>query len=105
MRDGWDSIPGFFYLIRIFEKRGCLKLTSLSDEVTTNEAGHLTIGGVDTLKLVSKYGSPLIAYDVSKMKSQISHFKQAFTAAAVPYRVTYASKAFFCCCHVPISCR
>lgn len=86
--------PAFLFNYNFFEKRGCLKLTSLSDEVTTNEAGHLTIGGVDTLKLVSKYGSPLIAYDVSKIKSQISHFKQAFIDADVPYRVTYASKAF-----------
>ncbi|MDV7757936.1 diaminopimelate decarboxylase [Liquorilactobacillus mali] len=69
-------------------------MTSLSDEIATNEAGHLTIGGVDTLELVSKYGSPLIAYDVSKIKSQINHFKQAFIDADVPYRVTYASKAF-----------
>ncbi|KRM90886.1 Diaminopimelate decarboxylase [Liquorilactobacillus cacaonum DSM 21116] len=71
-----------------------MKLANLSDEVVTNEAGHLTIGGVDALKLIAKYGSPLIVYDVTKIKNQINHFKQAFIEAGVPYRVTYASKAF-----------
>ncbi|WP_057829349.1 diaminopimelate decarboxylase [Liquorilactobacillus cacaonum] len=69
-------------------------MANLSDEVVTNEAGHLTIGGVDALKLIAKYGSPLIVYDVTKIKNQINHFKQAFIEAGVPYRVTYASKAF-----------
>lgn len=71
-----------------------MKLANLSDSFEINQAGHLAIGGVDTLKLAQKYGTPLIAYDVSKIKSKIKHFKQAFIDAEVPYRVVYASKAF-----------
>lgn len=69
-------------------------MANLSDSFEINQAGHLAIGGVDTLKLAKKYGTPLIAYDVSKIKSKIKHFKQAFIEANVPYRVVYASKAF-----------
>ncbi|MFT8836909.1 diaminopimelate decarboxylase [Liquorilactobacillus satsumensis] len=69
-------------------------MTKLSEAIEINEAGHLAVGGVDSLKLAAKYGTPLIAYDVAQIKAQIRRFKQAFIAAKVPYRVTYASKAF-----------
>lgn len=36
-----------------------------------NNQGHLTIGGVDTVALAKKYGTPLIVYDVSKIRNQI----------------------------------
>lgn len=61
---------------------------------TVNEQGHLTIGGVDAVKLKQTYQTPLIAYDVSAIKEQINDFKKAFVAAGVKYRVVYASKAF-----------
>ncbi|MCP0888096.1 diaminopimelate decarboxylase [Ligilactobacillus sp. WILCCON 0076] len=66
----------------------------LTDAVEVNQAGHLMIGGVDTLKLAQKYGTPVIAYDVSKIKKQIADFKKAFIEAEVPYKISYASKAF-----------
>ncbi|KRL04213.1 diaminopimelate decarboxylase [Liquorilactobacillus oeni] len=69
-------------------------MTKLSETVEINGAGHLAIGGVDALKLAKKYGTPLIAYDVAKIKNQVKRFKQAFIDGNVPYRVTYASKAF-----------
>ncbi|KRM89100.1 Diaminopimelate decarboxylase [Liquorilactobacillus vini DSM 20605] len=74
--------------------KGCLKLTKLADTVAINQSGHLEIGGVDSLKLVKQFGTPLIAYDVKQIKAKIKHFKQAFETAKVPFRVTYASKAF-----------
>ena len=61
---------------------------------TTNQAGHLSIGGVDTLELAHEYGTPLVVYDVALIKQRIAEFKQVFEAAGVAYKVTYASKAF-----------
>lgn len=66
----------------------------MTNAVTVNEQGHLTIGGVDALKLAKEFGTPLIAYDVSQIKAQIADFKAAFIKNNVAYRVTYASKAF-----------
>lgn len=71
-----------------------MKLTRIADTVAINQAGHLEIGGVDSLKLVKEFGTPVIAYDVKRIKTTIKHFKQAFETAGLPYRVTYASKAF-----------
>lgn len=59
-----------------------------------NSAGHLQIGGVDTLKLAEQFGTPLYVYDVSKIRNQIRHFKQVFEEKKVPYVISYASKAF-----------
>lgn len=59
-----------------------------------NAAGHLTIGGVDTLELAQEFGTPLVVYDVEKIRKQIRAFKQVFEAEGVDYAVSYASKAF-----------
>ena len=59
-----------------------------------NQAGHLTIGGVDSLKLAKEYGTPLVVYDVSQIRNQIRAFKKAFEEDQVNYAVSYASKAF-----------
>ena len=66
----------------------------MAASVEVNEQGHLLIGGVDAVKLAEEYGTPLIAYDVRKIKKQIRGFKQAFEDAGVKYMVSYASKAF-----------
>lgn len=63
-------------------------------KVPTNEAGHLTIGGVDALQLAQEYQTPVIAYDVTAIKQQLRDFKKAFVKAGVPFHVSYASKAF-----------
>lgn len=59
-----------------------------------NKAGHLTIGGVDSLKLAQEYGTPLVVYDVSQIRNQIRAFKKVFEEEQVNYAVSYASKAF-----------
>ncbi|MGN9066968.1 diaminopimelate decarboxylase [Lactobacillus agilis] len=66
----------------------------MTEALEVNQAGHLTIGGVDALKLAEEYGTPVIAYDVSKIKQQIADFKKAFIEAGVDYKISYASKAF-----------
>lgn len=59
-----------------------------------NQAGHLTIGGVDSLKLAKEYGTPLVVYDVSQIRNQIRAFKKVFEEEQVNYAVSYACKAF-----------
>ena len=59
-----------------------------------NQAGHLTIGGMDSLKLAKEYGTPLVVYDVSQIRNQIRAFKKVFEEEQVNYAVSYASKAF-----------
>ncbi len=59
-----------------------------------NEQGHLTIGGVDSVQLVEKHGSPLYVYDLELIKTTIERFKGAFKPHNVKWQVAYASKAF-----------
>ncbi|MBM7646241.1 diaminopimelate decarboxylase [Scopulibacillus daqui] len=59
-----------------------------------NEKGHLTIGGVDSMKLVEEYGSPLFVYDIALIKEKVAEFKSAFSRHQVRWQVAYASKAF-----------
>ncbi|WP_295731579.1 diaminopimelate decarboxylase [uncultured Limosilactobacillus sp.] len=69
----------------------------MNDQISSNEintAGHLQIGGVDTLQLANKYGTPLLVYDVAKIRNQIQRFRNVFEHAGVRYEVSYASKAF-----------
>ncbi len=61
-----------------------------------NEKGHLTIGGVDTVELAQKYGTPQVVYDVEQIRNQIRAFKKVFEKEKVAYAVSYASKAFAC---------
>ena len=59
-----------------------------------NDAGHLMIGGCDSIELAQEYGTPLVAYDVSQIRQQIRSFRRVFDANHVDYAVSYASKAF-----------
>lgn len=64
------------------------------DYYQTNDQGHLTIGGVDALELVNKFGTPLVAYDVAKIRQQFRAFQQVFDEQKINYAISYASKAF-----------
>lgn len=65
----------------------------ITDDLTSKN-GHLMIGGVDSVDLAKKYGTPLYVFDVSQIRSQIRKFKSAFEDAGLKYQVSYASKAF-----------
>lgn len=65
----------------------------ITDDLTSKN-GHLMIGGVDSVDLAKKYGTPLYVFDVSQIRSQIRKFKSAFEKAGLKYQVSYASKAF-----------
>ncbi|GIO22578.1 diaminopimelate decarboxylase [Oceanobacillus sp. J11TS1] len=59
-----------------------------------NTKGHLEIGGVDTVELAEKYGTPLYVYDVEMIRNHARAFVQAFREAGIRGKVAYASKAF-----------
>lgn len=59
-----------------------------------NEKGHLVFGGVDTVSLAKKHGTPLFVYDVQKIRQNARAFIRAFQELGVKGRVAYASKAF-----------
>lgn len=62
--------------------------------MNVNAEGHLEIGGVDTLKLADKYGTPLYVYDVALIRDRARGFKKTFEELGVKAQVAYASKAF-----------
>jgi diaminopimelate decarboxylase len=68
---------------------------------TVNTSGHLIIGGVDTVELASKFGTPLWIIDettirvaVRECQTGLEHYPDA--------EITYACKAFLCLamCHL-----
>ena len=69
----------------------------VSDCISANERGHLTIGSYDTVELAKKYGTPLYAYDENEIRRNLNEFKKSIDDE---YNgnglVVYASKAFCC---------
>lgn len=69
----------------------------VSDCISVNERGHLTIGSYDTVELVKKFGSPLYAFDENEIRRNLREFKKSIDDE---YKgnglVVYASKAFCC---------
>src|SRR5699024_6328605 len=59
-----------------------------------NDQGHLLIGGIDTISLARKYGTPLFVYDVERIRSNCRAFVDTFKEHDVKAQVAYASKEF-----------
>lgn len=59
-----------------------------------NKAGHLEIGGVDTVQLTKEFGTPVYVYDVALIRERARGFKSTFEKLGVSSQVAYASKAF-----------
>ncbi|WP_318508522.1 diaminopimelate decarboxylase [Bacillus sp. T3] len=59
-----------------------------------NDKGHLAIGGVDTIDLAERFGTPLYVYDVALIRDRARGFIKTFELLNVPAQVAYASKAF-----------
>ncbi|WP_010650752.1 diaminopimelate decarboxylase [Oceanobacillus massiliensis] len=59
-----------------------------------NDIGHLEIGGIDTVSLAEKYGTPLYVYDVAMIRENARTFVDTFKDLNVKAKVAYASKAF-----------
>lgn len=62
-----------------------------------NSAGHLEIGGCDTLELTKEFGTPLYVYDEDYIRTMMRVFKNTINRNyAGRGNVLYASKAFSC---------
>ena len=59
-----------------------------------NREGHLTLGGMDTVELAKKHGTPLYLFDEDRIRERCKTYKQAMAAAfgEASYPL-YASKA------------
>lgn len=69
----------------------------LTENFNVNEKGHLTLGGVDTVDLANKYGTPLYVLDENDIRKSCRQFVGAFDKYyGGNARVYYASKAFSC---------
>lgn len=64
------------------------------DTIRITEENHLEIGGVDTVDLANKYGTPLVIYDIETVRKNIRSLKEGLSAYKVKTEVSYASKAF-----------
>lgn len=63
----------------------------LPDTAVVDDAGHLSIGGVDVLELAEEYGTPLFVYDEEHLRARCRA-----AVAGFPDGVAYATKAFLC---------
>lgn len=64
------------------------------DTIRITEENHLEIGGVDTVDLANKYGTPLVIYDIETVRKNIRSLKEGLSAYKGKTEVSYASKAF-----------
>ena len=66
----------------------------ICDNLSVNERGHLTLGGVDVVDMAEKYSTPLYLYDENRIRERcrtyVKAMKDAFGDTALPL---YASKA------------
>ena len=69
----------------------------VSDCLQVNQAGHLTIGGVDAVELAANYGTPLYVMYEGLIRANCRKFTQSMQKYYGGHgRVVYASKAFCC---------
>lgn len=69
----------------------------VSDGLSVNEKGHLTIGGCDTVELAEKYGTPLYVLDETQIRQNCRDYvKSIEDNYGGKGLVIYASKAFSC---------
>ncbi|MCR5524020.1 MAG: diaminopimelate decarboxylase [Clostridia bacterium] len=69
----------------------------VSDCISVNERGHLTIGSYDTVELIKQFGSPLYAFDENEIRKNLREFKKSIDDEYDGNGlVVYATKAFCC---------
>lgn len=69
----------------------------VSENLTVNEKGNLTIGGIDTTELAAQYGTPLYVMDEQLVRKACRRFKGSIDKFyGEKGLVCYASKAFSC---------
>ncbi len=69
----------------------------VSENLDVNAQGHLTIGGVDTIELAEKYGTPLYVMDEDLIRQNLRRFHDSMNKYYEGRgEVHFASKAFSC---------
>ena len=69
----------------------------VSENLGVNDAGHLTIGGIDTVALAEEYGTPLYVMDEQLIRKTLRRFHDSMNKYYNGKgEVHYASKAFSC---------
>ena len=69
----------------------------VADCLNINDKNHLTIGGIDTVELAKKFGTPVIVYDENEIRKNCRSFVKSIEENYDGNgRVLYASKAFSC---------
>ena len=69
----------------------------ISECLSVNEYGHLTIGGMDAVVLAQQYGTPLYCLSEEQLRSACRAYTEAMqTHYGADSLVTYASKALNC---------
>ncbi len=69
----------------------------VSDCISVNGKGHLTVGGCDTVALAEQYGTPAYIYDENEIRKNLREFKDSIDKYyGGNGLVVYASKAFCC---------
>jgi diaminopimelate decarboxylase len=58
-----------------------------------NSAGHLEVGGCDTVELAREFGTPAYVYAEDDIRSRARDYRDAFAARTDNFEVVYASKA------------
>jgi diaminopimelate decarboxylase len=69
--------------------RNILPLTAGVDR-----AGHLTVGGCDTVELAREFGTPLYVFDDEDLRARCREFKREFEARHPDVLIVYAAKAY-----------
>ena len=69
----------------------------VSDCITINGNGNLTIGGADTVQIAKEYGTPVYVFDENEIRKNLRAFKNSMDEYyAGNGLAVYASKAFCC---------
>ncbi len=59
-----------------------------------NGAGHLEVGGCDTVKLAAEFGTPLYVFDETNLRRQCTDYRVEFGSRYPDTTIIYATKAF-----------
>lgn len=69
----------------------------LTNRYGVNGEGHLTLGGVDTVELSNRFGTPLYVFDEDDIRQNCRGYVESFKKHYKgEFQVLYASKAFSC---------
>ena len=69
--------------------RNILPLTAAVDR-----AGHLMVGGCDTVELAREFGTPLYVFDEEDLRARCREFRREFEARHPDVLIVYAAKAY-----------